>query len=173
MHHQVNINVIIYSTCTRADAEMGSHNPKMSGFLPYLPQYNLQEANCAGKTEEAVLWGVSICLDPFLWGLLQLRECYQCFGQDTVVAIVGEPRWLALIPRAAVQTTSAPVPPQSAQLLWLGGDTPAPGFPWESGAAIPRLSNTQSKPGELQLWCVGKSRILCWVKIFPTSGLSV
>lgn len=125
--------------------------------------HNMPETNCTEKTEEVVLWEVSICLDRFLWRLRQLRECYQCFGQDTVVTIVGEPQWLALILRAAVQTTSA--------LIRLIGGTRR--FPWESGAAVPWLSNTQSKPGELQLWCVGKSWVLCWVKLFPTSGLSV
>lgn len=37
-----------------------------------------------------------ICLDLFLWRLPQLKECYQCFGQDAVVTIVGEPQWLTL-----------------------------------------------------------------------------
>lgn len=91
--------------------------------------HDTQETNYTGKNEEVVLWEVSICLDLFLWRLPRLRECYQCFGQDTVVAIVGEPQWLVLIPRAAVQTTLGLGP--------LGGDTRR--FPWESSAAIPRL----------------------------------
>ena len=72
---------------------------------------------------------MSICLDLFLWRLPRLRECYQCFGQDTVVAIVGEPQCLVLIPRAAVQTTLGLSP--------LSGDTRR--FPWESSAAVPWL----------------------------------
>lgn len=159
-----------HCTWTRADVEMGSHNNPQYVQIPATFS-NIQETNCRGKTEEVVLWEVSICLD--LWKLLQFRECYQCFGQDTVVAIVGEPQWLALIPRAAVQTTSALVPLSlpTPTLLWRSGDTPR--FPRKPGAAIPWFSNTQSKPGGLQLWCTGKSWVLCWVKLFPTSGFSV
>lgn len=140
-----------------------SHNPEMSIFLPCSPL-------CAGNQLHRKDWRGCFVRSVHLLGSVsleaasaQLRECYQCFGQDTVVAIVGEPQWLALIPRALVQMTSALVP--------LSGDTRR--FPSESSAAIPWLSNTQSKPGELQLWCVGKSWVLCWVKLFPTSGFSV
>lgn len=84
MHHEVNINVIIHSTRTGANAEMGSHNPKISRFLPYLQQYITQEANCRGNTEEAVLWGVSICLDPFLWG---------CFSSGNVTNVLDRILW--------------------------------------------------------------------------------
>lgn len=82
--------------------------------------HDTQETNYTGKCEEVVLWEVSICLHLCLWRLPRLRECYQCFGQDTVVAIVGEPQWLVLIPRAAVQANLAVGP--------LGGDTCR--FPW-------------------------------------------
>lgn len=44
-----------------------------------------------------------------------------------MVAIVGEPQCLVLIPRAAVQTTLGLSP--------LSGDTRR--FPWESSAAVP------------------------------------
>lgn len=117
---------------------------------------SIQETNCMENSEDVVLWEVSICLAEFLWRLLQLRECYQCSGQDTVVAIVGEPQWLALIPRALVQTTSALVP------LSLCGVTPGPRSqvsPEPLVLPFLTLSNTQ---GELQLWRVGNSWILCW-----------
>lgn len=74
----------------------------------------------------------------FLWRLLQFRESYQCFGQDTVVAIVGEPQGPAFLPRAPVQTCTAVA-------RWRNSS-------WESGAGVHWRSNTQSKPGELQLW---------------------
>ena len=48
----------------------------------------------------------------------------------------------------------------SCTLLWHCGGTSAPGFPWESYSAIPRLFNTLSKPGELQLWCIWKEWFL-------------
>lgn len=69
----------------------------------------------------------------------------------------------SLIPRKAVQSALIP----------LSGDAPTCRFSWQPMATIPWLSNTQRKPGELQLWCFIKSWVLCWVKLFPMSGFSV
>lgn len=50
--------------------------------------------SCTGKTEEVVWWEVFICLDLFLRRLLHLGECYPCFGQEAVVAIVSASPWV-------------------------------------------------------------------------------
>lgn len=157
--------------CSRADVVIGS-GVKRALTKPEFPDccriyHNIQETNCRGNSEEAVLCGVSICLDVFLWRLLQLRECYQCFGQDTVVAIVGEPQWLALIPRAWVQSIS------TAVAQWRYSSSQVSLRLWCRHSLT---FNTQSKPGELQLWCVRKSWVLRWAELlesFPNKWVHV
>lgn len=77
--------------------------------LPQLTIINTiyRKSNCTGNWRGFALWGVPIVLDAFLWRLLRFRECSPCFGRDAVVAMAGEPQWLALIPRAWVQMYTA------------------------------------------------------------------
>lgn len=139
--------------------------------------HNIQETNYSGSTEEAVLWEVSICLDLFLWRLLQFRECYQCFGQDTVVAIVGEPQWLALIPRAAVQTTSALVFPSVCSVAHCCGTAEIlqlPGFPENPEflvILIHKVNQENCNYGALEI--ADSCAELSTEGAFPTSGFSV
>lgn len=129
---------------------------------------NIQETNCMENIGDVVLWEVSICLAVFLWRLLQLRECYQCSGQDAVVAIVGEPQWLALIPRAVVQTTSALVP------LSLCGVTPGPRFPLSLQCCLPLLFPIHKENCNYGVLEITESCAeLSSEGAFPTSVLSV
>lgn len=126
--------------------------PEKSRLLPYLPQYTgnqLHRKHWRGCLVRSVhLFGSVSPEAAAAQGMLPMFWTGYCGGYS----------WWASVTRSHSQGTS----PDVHWLLWHGGDTPAPRFPRTSAAAIPWLSNTQSKPGELQLWCVGKSWVLCW-----------
>lgn len=92
-------------------------------------------------------------------------ECYQCFGY------CGGCSWWASVTRSRSQGLSPDVHCcGTVERLQL------PGFPESLLPPFIDFSNTQSKPGELQLWCFGKSWVLCWLELwgsFPNKWLQV
>lgn len=132
--------ILVYSTfyCTHA-MHLTLILAQMPTGLSHPAIFNtVQRKPTAQETLKRLFYEECPSVWLFLWRLLQFRESYQCFGQDTVVAIVGEPQGPAFLPRARVQTCTAVARCRNSN--------------WESGAGVHWRSNTQSKPGELQLW---------------------